>query len=90
MIFLRLQDERSELPPTIVGGNASAVAGTASAVGHGIEVAIEFTPVEHPVEPLDYDQPIQCPLPEPSILNVSCKPCRVYGTHVFVDVGGSF
>ncbi|KAF3552787.1 hypothetical protein F2Q69_00017374 [Brassica cretica] len=36
---------------------------------HGIEVATEFKPVEHPIEPLDIDQPIQCPLPEPSILN---------------------
>jgi hypothetical protein len=33
-------------------------------------VAVEFKPVEHPVEPLDHDRPIQCPLPEPSILNV--------------------
>lgn len=40
-------------------------------VTHGIEVAVEFKPVERPAEPLDYDQPIQCPLPEPSILNVS-------------------
>ncbi|KAJ0716192.1 hypothetical protein HanPI659440_Chr13g0509961 [Helianthus annuus] len=36
---------------------------------HGIEVAVEFKPVEHPTEPLDIDQPIPCPLPEPSILN---------------------
>ncbi|KAF2305445.1 hypothetical protein GH714_005354 [Hevea brasiliensis] len=38
---------------------------------HGIEVAVEFKPVEHPTEPFDSDQPIQCPLPEPSILNDS-------------------
>ncbi|KAK1375026.1 Inter-alpha-trypsin inhibitor heavy chain like [Heracleum sosnowskyi] len=62
-------DDRSGLPPTIDGGDASAVAGAAFAVGHGIEVEIEFKPIEHPIEPLDYDQPIQCPLPEPSILN---------------------
>ncbi|CAF2099065.1 hypothetical protein BRARA_E01748 [Brassica rapa] len=42
---------------------------TATTASHGIEVATEFKPVEHPVEPLDNDQPIQCPLPEPSILN---------------------
>ncbi|KAG2326686.1 hypothetical protein Bca4012_035624 [Brassica carinata] len=36
---------------------------------HGIEVSTEFKPLEHPIEPLDNDQPIQCPLPEPSILN---------------------
>ncbi|CAN8313902.1 unnamed protein product [Cochlearia groenlandica] len=42
---------------------------TPTTSSHGIEVAIEFKPVEHPVEPLDNDHPIQCPLPEPSILN---------------------
>lgn len=42
----------------------------ATATSHGIEVAVEFKPVEHPVEPLDNDRPVQCPLPEPSILNV--------------------
>ncbi|OAY81928.1 uncharacterized protein LOC109714240 [Ananas comosus] len=38
-------------------------------VSHGIEVAVEFKPVAHPVEPLTRDQPVKCPLPEPSILN---------------------
>ncbi|KAL5578798.1 hypothetical protein UlMin_011240 [Ulmus minor] len=38
---------------------------------HEIEVTVEFKPIEHPNEPLDNDRPIQCPLPEPSILNVS-------------------
>uniref|UniRef100_A0A453PBS9 Uncharacterized protein n=1 Tax=Aegilops tauschii subsp. strangulata TaxID=200361 RepID=A0A453PBS9_AEGTS len=38
---------------------------------HGIEVGIEFKPVEHPVEPVNLDQPVKCPLPEPSILHVS-------------------
>ncbi|CAH1453287.1 unnamed protein product [Lactuca virosa] len=45
------------------------VTGFMSTSHHGIEVAVEFKPVEHPIEPLDLDQPIQCPLPEPSILN---------------------
>ncbi|KAK3154991.1 hypothetical protein QOZ80_2BG0197480 [Eleusine coracana subsp. coracana] len=36
---------------------------------HGIEVGVEFKPVEHPVEPLNLDQPVKCPLPEPSILH---------------------
>ncbi|KAK8703174.1 hypothetical protein V6N13_021500 [Hibiscus sabdariffa] len=48
---------------------AAAAAATATATAHGIEVAVEFKPVEHPIEPLDNDRPIQCPLPEPSILN---------------------
>lgn len=51
--------------------NAGVVdAATATATAHGIEVAVEFQPVECPTEPLDNDRPIQCPLPEPSILNV--------------------
>ncbi|XP_024030586.1 uncharacterized protein LOC21405601 [Morus notabilis] len=58
-------DEREVLPPNseITSANAAA------ASSHGIEVAVEFKPVEHPNEPLDNDRPIQCPLPEPSILN---------------------
>lgn len=47
-----------------------ALPNTAPTSTHGIEEATEFKPVEHPIEPLDNDQPIQCPLPEPSILNV--------------------
>ncbi|CAI9755312.1 unnamed protein product [Fraxinus pennsylvanica] len=67
-------DEREVLPSSSeVAGvvtSAAAVAASASAAAtHGIEVAVEFKPIEHPTEPLDNDQPIQCPLPEPSILN---------------------
>ncbi|KAJ7953383.1 Cystic fibrosis transmembrane conductance regulator [Quillaja saponaria] len=57
--------EREVLPPTEV----AAAVSVATAASHGIEVAVEFKPIEHPVEPLDSDRPIQCPLPEPSILN---------------------
>ncbi|KAJ1702840.1 hypothetical protein LUZ63_002619 [Rhynchospora breviuscula] len=42
---------------------------TTEAPSHGIGLALEFKPVEHPVEPVNHDQPIKCPLPEPSILN---------------------
>ncbi|KAK6158485.1 hypothetical protein DH2020_005799 [Rehmannia glutinosa] len=66
-------DEREVLPSTsevttgaTVAASASA---SASASSHGIEIAVEFKPVERPTEPLDNDQPVQCPLPEPSILN---------------------
>ena len=68
--FLELwvaQDEREIAPPNsedIVSDVAQ------SALVHGINVAVEFKPVEHPIEPLDSDKPVQCPLPEPSILNV--------------------
>jgi len=63
-----LQDEREVMPPNPEA--VAAVASAATATSHGIEVAVEFKPVEHPIEPLDNDRPIQCPLPEPSILNV--------------------
>ncbi|RDY04269.1 hypothetical protein CR513_12038 [Mucuna pruriens] len=60
-------DEREVMPPNSEA--AAAVASAATATSHGIEVAVEFKPVEHPIEPLDNDRPIMCPLPEPSILN---------------------
>ncbi|XVF11128.1 hypothetical protein REPUB_Repub07fG0242200 [Reevesia pubescens] len=61
-----VQEERDVMPPNPdVAGAATA----ATATAHGIEVAVEFKPVEHPIEPLDNDRPIHCPLPEPSILN---------------------
>ncbi|XP_061343084.1 uncharacterized protein LOC133289209 [Gastrolobium bilobum] len=59
-------DEREVIPPNSETG---AAASAATATSHGIEVAVEFKPVEHPTEPLDNDRPIQCPVPEPSILN---------------------
>ncbi|KAI3453855.1 hypothetical protein Pfo_010518 [Paulownia fortunei] len=62
-------DEREELPPSSEVTNNTTVPAAAAAATHGIEIAVEFKPVEHPTEPLDNDQPIQCPLPEPSILN---------------------
>ncbi|KAF5729743.1 hypothetical protein HS088_TW20G00107 [Tripterygium wilfordii] len=61
-----LVDERDVLPPNADGITANTAT---TATSHGIQVAIEFKPVEHPIEPFDNDQPIQCPLPEPSILN---------------------
>jgi hypothetical protein len=59
-------DQREVLPANT---EETAVDAHATSVIHGIEVAVEFKPVERPAEPLDFDQPIQCPLPEPSILN---------------------
>ncbi|GMH09169.1 hypothetical protein Nepgr_011009 [Nepenthes gracilis] len=60
-------DDQVVLPPN--QGTRGAAGNAASAVTHGIEVAVEFKPVEHPTEPLDNDKPVRCPLPEPSILN---------------------
>lgn len=56
------------VPPSLETPSANA---TTIASSHGIQVSVEFKPIEHPVEPLDNDQPVKCPLPEPSILNVS-------------------
>ncbi|TVU28119.1 hypothetical protein EJB05_19628, partial [Eragrostis curvula] len=47
----------------------SASAAVPAESPHSIDVGIEFKPVEHPVEPLNLDQPVKCPLPEPSILH---------------------
>lgn len=62
-------DEREVLPPNADATSAATLSTATSAATHGIEIAVEFKPVEHPIEPHDNDQPIQCPLPEPSILN---------------------
>ncbi|KAI7742574.1 hypothetical protein M8C21_011608 [Ambrosia artemisiifolia] len=62
-------DERVAVPVDTVTTESTSVTGVMSSSHHGIEVAVEFKPVEHPTEPLDIDQPIACPLPEPSILN---------------------
>lgn len=61
-------DEREVVTPDTEAADVANVAGT-TAAHHGIELAVEFKPVEHPTEPHDNDRPIQCPLPEPSILN---------------------
>ncbi|KAI4343295.1 hypothetical protein MLD38_027821 [Melastoma candidum] len=61
-----VMDERDVLPLNV---EVTAVAAAATVISHGIEVEVEFIPVEHPIEPLNNDHPIQCPLPEPSILN---------------------
>lgn len=59
-------DEREVFPPN---SEAATIDRASSVSSHGIEFAFEFKPVEHPAEPLDIDRPIQCPLPEPSVLN---------------------
>ncbi|KAL2901014.1 Polypeptide N-acetylgalactosaminyltransferase 3 [Bienertia sinuspersici] len=61
-------EEREVLPPA---PENTGVDVAQSPVAQGMEVAVEFKPVEHPVEPHDSDKPVQCPLPEPSILNMS-------------------
>ncbi|KAK9275142.1 hypothetical protein L1049_022401 [Liquidambar formosana] len=60
-------DEREVLPSNPEATGAATTVATPAA--HGIEIAVEFKPVEHPTEPPDNDRPVQCPLPEPSILN---------------------
>ena len=75
------QDDKEVLAPN--SDVIAATTTTATTATHGIEVATEFKPVEHPDEPLDNDLPIQCPLPEPSILNVTSMKkmvlcCSVY------------
>lgn len=63
-------DESEVLPQNLEVPEANLAT---SGPAHGIEVAVEFKPIEHPTEPLDNDEPIECPRPEPSILNVRLK-----------------
>ncbi|KAH0469636.1 hypothetical protein IEQ34_001194 [Dendrobium chrysotoxum] len=34
-----------------------------------VEYDAEFKPIEHPMEPLEEDQPVKCPMPDSSLLN---------------------
>ncbi|PAN07734.1 hypothetical protein PAHAL_1G358600 [Panicum hallii] len=56
------------LAPNMSTGESDTAAVPAESP-HGIEVGFEFKPVERPVEPVNLDQPLKCPLPEPSILH---------------------
>ncbi|KAJ9537342.1 hypothetical protein OSB04_030075 [Centaurea solstitialis] len=69
VLLVSFKDGREVAAPDTTATETSSVIGTMSTSQHGIEVAVEFKPVEHPTEPLDIDQPVQCPLHEPSILN---------------------
>lgn len=37
---------------------------------HDLELEVVFCPLEHPVEPLDEDRPLACPIPNSTILSV--------------------
>lgn len=56
-------EDRAVITPNADASDADHV------TSHGIQLGIEFKPVEHPIEPFDSDQPVLCSLPEPSILN---------------------
>ncbi|KAH9574433.1 hypothetical protein CY35_01G057300 [Sphagnum magellanicum] len=42
---------------------------SSSSPHHGVEPLDRFVPVEHPSEPFDIDQPMQCPQTEPGIMH---------------------
>uniref|UniRef100_A0A0A9DRI5 Uncharacterized protein n=1 Tax=Arundo donax TaxID=35708 RepID=A0A0A9DRI5_ARUDO len=65
-----VQEVVETLAPNMSTGESDQ-AGVPAESPHRIEAGVEFKPVEHPVEPLNLDQPVKCPLPEPSILHVS-------------------
>lgn len=65
-----VQEVVETLAPNMSTGESDPAAVPAESP-HGIEVGVEFKPVERPVEPVNLDQPVKCPLPEPSILHVS-------------------
>ncbi|KAK6787126.1 hypothetical protein RDI58_015651 [Solanum bulbocastanum] len=58
-------DETEVFPPN----SEATIDRASSGPPHGIEFAVEFKPVKRPSEPLETDQPIPCPFPEPSVLN---------------------
>ncbi|KAK9120486.1 hypothetical protein Syun_018103 [Stephania yunnanensis] len=66
VVLIDFEDNREVPVPNAEAEGTTVAVATAT---HGIEVAVEFKPVEHPIEPLNNDQPVKCPLSEPSILN---------------------
>ncbi|XP_068635691.1 uncharacterized protein [Aristolochia californica] len=65
----RSQSAINEREAGAVPSNTEAEGSARIITAHGIEGAVEFKPIERPMEPLDNDQPVRCPLPDPSILN---------------------
>jgi len=60
--FMEVKASRTQ---GITNGNQT----NASKSPHGVVPLDIFVPVEHPSEPLDVDQPMQCPRPEPGIMH---------------------
>ncbi|KAJ0970867.1 hypothetical protein J5N97_018826 [Dioscorea zingiberensis] len=58
--------ETSDTSPLPI--NAEVEGSAAACSVHGIEIAVELKPVEHPMEPLEQDHPVQCPQPDASVL----------------------
>jgi hypothetical protein len=54
--------------------NTNRSSSSSSSPHHGVEPLDRFVPVEHPSEPFDIDQPMQCPQTEPGIMHVSNNP----------------
>ncbi len=44
-----------------------------SALLNGVKHIEEFSPLPHPLEQTDIDQPVHCPAPEPCIVHVMIK-----------------
>ncbi|XP_039122935.1 uncharacterized protein LOC120259408 [Dioscorea cayenensis subsp. rotundata] len=61
--------DTSPLPRNAEVVEESVVDCAAAAAVHGIEICLEFKPVEHPMEPLEQDHPVQCPQLDTSLLN---------------------
>lgn len=55
------------------------------ASSNGVDYPKEFSNVAHPMEPVDLDQPIRCPPPEPCIMHVCMRPStfsNLFSTHL--------
>ncbi|PKA61547.1 hypothetical protein AXF42_Ash018835 [Apostasia shenzhenica] len=57
--------------PLVFEGDNDGVADSQLVVGmeerEAVECDVEFTPIEHPMEPLEEDRPAKCPMPDSSL-----------------------
>lgn len=66
-VFSASSADASSLDPKEIRNIVKEVQTTS--IAHGVQVAEEFVPVEHPMEPPEHDQPVRCPPPEPCIIH---------------------
>lgn len=62
------------------------------ASSNGVDYPKEFSNVAHPMEPVDLDQPIRCPPPEPCIMHVCMQPSsfsNLLSTHLNLTIAKS-
>ncbi|XP_059659156.1 uncharacterized protein LOC132305542 isoform X2 [Cornus florida] len=61
--------DKESLIPVIDETRETRLRGGMDVHQNGFQSEVEFWPVEHPIEPLDEDRPVKCPMPDSSIIN---------------------